>query len=145
MRIRQIGRPELEALSDCLSDAWIEKFCRQVSDLPEAPRSRMLIAEEGMRPRALLAMQLHWTRGGGLRGATICALEVAPTHRGRGIGSRLVRFAEGIARIKGCFLIDVVRGLESWGRGHCWPALGYEDPESGLSKRLESPICGTCH
>jgi GNAT superfamily N-acetyltransferase len=145
MRIRQIQRLELEALADCLSDPWIEEFRRQVEDLPEAPRSRMLIAEEGMRPRALLAMQLRWMPVGGLKGATICALEVAPAHRGRGIGSRLVRFAEGIARIKGCFLIDVVQGLESWDRGHCWPALGYESPESRLSKRLDSPICGTCH
>jgi GNAT superfamily N-acetyltransferase len=145
MRMRQIERPELEALADCLSDPWIEEFRRQVEDLPEAPRSRMLIAEEGLGPRALLAMRLCWTPSGSLRGATICALEVAPTHRGRGIGSRLVRFAEGIARIKGCYRIDVVRGLESWGRGRCWLALGYGDPDSGLSKSLDSPICGSGH
>ncbi|MGD9253031.1 MAG: GNAT family N-acetyltransferase [Holophagae bacterium] len=145
MRIRQIERPELEALAGCLADAWIEDFRRQVSNLPEAPWSRMLIAEEGMRPRALLAMELRWTPGGSLKGATICAIEVAPAHGGRGIGSRLVRFAEGIARIRGCFLIDVVQGLETWGRGHCWPALGYGNLETGLSKRLESPIFGTCH
>ena len=87
--------------------------------------------------RAVLGLRLYWGANGRLVKAIICVLVVDPEQNRRGIGSRLVRFAEGIARVHGCARVDVVPGLESWGEGTCWLGLGYDDPGAGLHKVLK--------
>jgi GNAT superfamily N-acetyltransferase len=84
----------------------------------------------------VLGLRLFWGANGRLAKAVICVLEVDPDHDRRGIGARLVRFAEGIARVHGCARVDVVPDLESWGGGECWIGLGYDDPGAGLHKVL---------
>ncbi len=140
MRIREITCSELGSTTGSKRPSWIESACELLENLPDHPGRRVLVAEEDGQPRALLGLKLHWSMDGRLARAIICVLRVDPRHNRRGIGSRLVRFAEGIARIHGCTRVDVAPGLERWCEGHCWSGLGYDDPGAGLHKVLESPV-----
>jgi GNAT superfamily N-acetyltransferase len=104
--------------------------------LPEHPSVRILVAEEDGQTLAVLGLRMFWGANGHLVKAMICVLVVDPEHNRRGIGARLVRFAEGIARVHGCTRVDVVPDLGSWGEGRCWKGLGYDDPGAGLHKEL---------
>jgi GNAT superfamily N-acetyltransferase len=142
MSIRLITLQELDELGSDARAPWMDVFCERIRELPAAPLGRLLMAEAEGHPRALLAMRMRPDlESRGLR-AIICALEVDPEFVDRGVGSRLVRFAEGIARIHGCQQVDVAADLEAWERGRCWVSLGYRDPGVGLCKRLESPLEG---
>jgi len=138
MRIRQLARHELRAELASPEQPWLQALCLRIRDLPPHPHSRVLIAEEDGQPRALLGMRLYWGGGGRLRRVTITVLGVDPEHGRKGIGSRLVRFAEGIARIHGCTRVDVARDLGGWGEGYCWLGLGYQGDGEGLVKDLQS-------
>ena len=136
MRIRHTDIHDLEKLSAGRRRPWLEAVCARLRSLPDHPSSRLLVAEENDQPRAVLGMQLYWGANGRLEKVIIRVLVVDPKHNRRGIGSRLVRFAEGLARVNGCTRVDVEPGLEGWGRGRCWVGLGYDDPGAGLHKVL---------
>jgi GNAT superfamily N-acetyltransferase len=135
MRIRQTDLQELERSDGGTRRSWLEAACIRLQSLPNHRSSRFLVAEEDGQIRAVLGLRLHWGANGRLGKAIICVLVVDPEHNDRGIGSRLVRFAEGIARVHGCTRVDVGSDLESWGEG-CWLGLGYDDPGAGLHKVL---------
>lgn len=139
MKIRQAARHELDIECRMLDQPWFDAVSERLRDLPQHPFSRLLIAEEDGQPRAVLGLRLHWAGDGLLARAIISVLGVDPKHSRRGIGSRLIRFAEGIARIHGCRQVDVAPDLEGWRDGRCWSGLGYDSPGEGLFKVLESP------
>jgi ribosomal protein S18 acetylase RimI-like enzyme len=140
MRIRQIAPHDLQADLLRPDQPWLLALCLRLRDLPQHPYGRVLIAEEDGQLRALLGMRLRWGDNGRLKRATICVLGIDPDHNRRGIGSRLVRFAEGIARINGCARVDVAPDVEEWEDGRCWTGLGYDGTDAGLQKVLGSPI-----
>jgi GNAT superfamily N-acetyltransferase len=107
MKIRQLARHELRAELARPDQPWLQALRLRLRDLPPHPHSRVLMAEEDGQPCALLGLRMYWDGGGRLRRVTIALLGVDPAHNRRGIGSRLVRFAEGIARINGCTRVDV--------------------------------------
>ena len=78
---------------------WLAEACDRLCELMEDSWCRVLVAEERGQIIAVLGLVLNRpdSRRSGI--ATICVLQVHPNHNRRGIGSRLVRFAEGIARI----------------------------------------------
>jgi ribosomal protein S18 acetylase RimI-like enzyme len=134
MRIRHTDLHGLEEAGLGARKPWLMAACARLRILPDQSSSRILVAEEDGRTRAVLGLRLDWGANGRLDNATICVLAVDPEHDRRGIGSRLVRFAEGIARVHGCSRVDVIAGLEEWGRGRCWTGLGYDDSVEGLHK-----------
>ncbi len=136
MQILQIDRSEFESAVAGSRRPWLAAAYGRLLELPGHPQSRVLIAVEEKQPRAVLGLELEWSVNGRLVRAIIRLLEVDPEHARRGIGSRLVRYAEGIARINGCDRVDVAPGLERWGGGGCWLSLGYEDLGPGLSKDI---------
>lgn len=136
MRIRHTDLQELKYSAAGTQRGWLVSGCARLRSLPDHPSVRILVAEEDGRPRAALGLRMFWGANGRLVKAMICVLAVDPEHDGRGIGSRLVRFAEGIARVHGCTRVDVVPDLGSWGKGRCWQGLGYDDPGAGLRKEL---------
>jgi GNAT superfamily N-acetyltransferase len=144
MHIQEIDREEFEPPVRGSHQPWLAAVHSRVRELPDHPQSRVLIAVEGGRVRAVLGLELEWAVDGRLTRAVIRILEVDPEHDRRGIGSRLVRFAEGIARIKGCDRVHVAPGLERWGGGACWPSLGYDDLGPGLSKNITSRFQQSC-
>jgi GNAT superfamily N-acetyltransferase len=144
MHIRHSDRLELEQSHLRTGRPWVADVCESLRWLPEHPNGRVLIVEEDGEPRAVLGLEMIWATGGRLVRATIRVLAVDPEHGQRGFGSRLVRFAEGIARINGCRRVLVAQPLERWTCGHCWGLLGYDDPGAGLEKTLRSPIENGC-
>jgi len=136
MRIRHTDLQELKRSCAGTRQGWLEAACARLRSLPDHPSRRLLVAEEDGQALAVLGLRMFWGANGSLAKAVICVLEVDPEHLRRGIGARLVRFAEGIARVHGCTRVDVVPDLESWGGGHCWLGLGYDDPGAGLRKEL---------
>lgn len=138
MKIRHTDLQELKKSIAGARQSWLEPAWQFLRSSPDHGSSRFLLAEENGRVRAMLGLRLYWGANGRLDKAVICTLVVDPEHDRRGIGARLVRFAEGIARIHGCARVDVVPELESWGRGSCscWLGLGYDDPGAGLHKVL---------
>ena len=140
MQIRHATPYELDRADDGRQPRWLEAARTRLRRLARPPHGRVLVAEEDGEIRAVLGLRMSWGANGRLVKATICFLSVDPGHTGRGIGSRLVRFAEGIARIHGCNRVDVTPDLETWADGRCWPGLGYSDPGPGLHKVLRSPV-----
>lgn len=136
MHIRHGDLCELERARSDGGAPWMGQACLMLRSIPDDPHGRVLVAEEGSSVRAVLGLELQWAGGGRLDGVRIQVLVVDPEHEHRGIGSRLVRFAEGIARIHGCSRVEVAPGLERWGHGRCWPGLGYSGRGNGLSKVL---------
>lgn len=122
---------------------WLAEAVRDLAGMADPRSSRVLVAEEADRLRAVLGLRMEWGRDGRISRAVVEVLVVDPEHDRRGIGSRLVRFAEGIVRIHGCRRVEVAPGLESWGgRGRCWSGLGYRGGEGVLAKRLGTARCG---
>ena len=136
MRIRHAADHDLVPASAGSEVRWLAEACDRLCELMEDSWCRVLVAEERGQIIAVLGLVLNRpdSRRSGI--ATICVLQVHPNHNRRGIGSRLVRFAEGIARINGCRAVEVLPELVGWGEGRCWPGLGYWDPGAGLQKVL---------
>lgn len=138
MQMRHASEFEIDDSVAELGAEWMRGACGRLRRLVSDGWCRVLVAEENCELIAVLGLALHPSEEGRPAKATICELAVHPDHNHRGVGSRLVRFAEGIARIHGCLLVEVAPGLEGWGDGQCWRGLGYEDPQTGLHKTLGS-------
>ncbi len=144
MRIQQIDRSELESPASFLRQPWLAAAYDQLLELPDHPLGRILIVVEGGRTHAILGLELKSAFDDRQHCAIIRVLEVDPEQRRRGIGSRLVRFAEGIAHVNGCDRVQVAPGLEPWGDGRCWLSLGYDHPGRGLSKDIALRVRRSC-
>lgn len=141
MRVRHATLDDLRGSSRGPRPVWLAKAIRDLTGTADVHSSRVLVAEEDGRLRAVLGLRMERGCGGGIERAVVEVLTVDPEHFGRGIGSLLVRFAEGIARIHGCGRVDVANGLEGWGKGRCWSGLGYRGGDDGLAKELGSVAC----
>lgn len=111
MHIRHSNILELERAVRGSDVGWLHEACDLLCALPDRHQARILVAEEGDLLRAVLGLELEWARDGSLARAAVLVLAVDPGHGGRGIGTRLVRFAEGIARIHGCPRVEMEPGL----------------------------------
>jgi GNAT superfamily N-acetyltransferase len=136
MHIREIDRDEFESSVVGAPQRWLAAARDRICEPAVSPLGRILIAVEEGRIRAVLGLELQWAGDGRVRRATIRVLEVDPEHDRRGIGARLIRFAEGIARVKGCARVHVAPGLERWGSGGCWLSLGYDACGPELAKDI---------
>jgi len=143
MRIRHAADHEFDRAPTGKDERWLGAACGRLQRLLEDQSGRVLVAEDHGDLIAVLGLMLHPPDSVRSATATIRELRVHPNHLHRGIGSRLVRFAEGIARINGCRTVEVPHDLAAWGDGRCWPGLGYEDPGAGLNKVIETCIHGS--
>lgn len=138
MRMRHATEFEIDDSVAETGTEWMRGVCGRLRKLANDGWCRVLLAEENGELIAVLGLALHPSEKDRPASATICELAVRPDQNRRDIDSLLVRFAEGIARIHGCLVVDVAPGLESWGNGSCWQGLGYENPLTGLHKTLGS-------
>ena len=144
MRIQQIDHSELEPVASGSGQQWLAAAFDQVLELPDYPMGRVLTAIEGDRTRAILGLELKSAVDDGLPCATIYILSVSPGHDRRGIGSRLVRFAEGIAHLNGCDRVQIAPELGLWSGGLCWLSLGYDHSGAGFLKDLSLRYRRSC-
>ena len=139
MRVRHATLDELSRATGASQPPWLGAAVLGLHEMADPHSSRVLVAEEDGRVRGVLGLGFEWGRDGRLERAVVEVLVIDPEHDRRGIGSRLVRFAEGIVRIHGCTRVEVAPGLEDWGGGQCWGSLGYDGPDNQLSKELPQP------
>jgi len=144
MQIQEIDRSEFESSASSSRQPWLVFASSRVRTLAEHPLSRILVAVDEGRIRAVLGLDLLWSLDGSLSRATIRVLEVDPKYDGRGIGARLIRFAEGIARVKGCQRVHVASGLERWRDGRCWLSLGYDGHGPELARDITPFLQRSC-
>lgn len=143
MRLRHATPEELTREARRGGARWSAAVCRRLLALAADASSRVLVAEEEGRLRAVLGLAMDRCHDGGERRARIVELAVDPAHSQRDIGSRLVRFAEGIALIEGCRRVEVDPRIQAWGDGRCWPSLGYAAPAGlGIFKPLGRRAAG---
>ncbi|HSO21427.1 MAG TPA: GNAT family N-acetyltransferase [Chondromyces sp.] len=119
MHIRHGDIQELERAMRASDVGWLRDTCAVLRGLPKLPPDRILVAEEEDRLRAVLGLELEWAPDGCLARAAILVLAVDPKHGGRGLGTRLVRFAEGIARIHGCPRVEAAPACRIRKHGRC--------------------------
>lgn len=100
------------------------------------PRQHLLIAEiDGMAcGLAALDVRFSITRGADL--ARINALVVSPHCAGQGIGRRLLREVEGIARRAGAVRVEVTASAAREGAHAFYQCCGFSDGSQHLIKRL---------
>lgn len=141
MHIRHGDLLELEAAAGA---RWLERACDRLRSLPGHPEGRILVAEDDGAVRAVVGLELEGACNGRPERATIRVIEVDPAHDRRGIDSRLVRFAEGIAHLNGCLRVELDPRLERPAEGRCWSAPGSDEPHAGLGEDLAPITARTC-
>ena len=144
MLIHQIVRSKLASPAPGSLEPWLAPAYDHLFELPDFPMSRILVAVDGERTRGILGLELKWVADGRLICATVRVLALDPAHDGRGIGARLIRFAEGIAHINGCDRLNVAPGLERWGSGHHLGSPGHIEPRSACSRDITPRLQMSC-
>ena len=123
----------LQALGyPCDRDEAADRITRVLAD----PRQRLLIAEIGGHACGLAAMDLRYSLVRGSEQARITALVVAPECERQGVGRRLLRDLEGIARQSGATRIDVVAAASRDNAHSFYRGCGYVDTSLHFAKLL---------
>ncbi len=93
--------------------------------LLESPDAVILVAEEGDRIVGFADLTFRETIFHQGPTMLIEDIVVAEAHRGRGIGAKMVRFIEGMARQKGCRAIELNSDLHREDTHRFWKTMGY--------------------
>ncbi|WP_235893660.1 GNAT family N-acetyltransferase [Cognatilysobacter lacus] len=125
--------PLLEALGyPCDRDGAADRIAAVLSD----PRQRLLLAEIAGHVCGMVGMELRYSLARGAEQARITALVVAPACERQGVGRRLLREVEGIARQAGAARIEVT-AAGSRGNAHTfYRSCGYDDASLHFAKLL---------
>jgi ribosomal protein S18 acetylase RimI-like enzyme len=100
------------------------------------PRQRLLIAEIGGHACALAGMDLRYSLVRGTEQARITALVVAPDCERQGVGRRLLREVEAIARQAGAARIEVTSAASREGAQAFYHGCGFADGARHFVKLL---------
>lgn len=121
----QLGYP-------CSRDEAADRISMVLAD----PRQRLLLAEIEGRACALAGMDLRYSLVRGTEQARITALVVAPDCERQGVGRRLLRELEGIARQAGAARIEVTSAASREGAHAFYHGCGYTDGSRHFVKLL---------
>ena len=100
------------------------------------PDARVVVAEEDGQIVALLDVSFRDTLLHGGPAMIIEDLIVDEAHRRQGIGARLVRWAEDVARRRGCHGIELSSDLPREDTHGFWEGLGYQRLAYQFRKQL---------
>lgn len=100
------------------------------------PRQRLLLAEIGGHACALVGMDLRYSLVRGTEQARITALVVAPDCERQGVGRRLLREVESIARQAGAARIEVTSAGSRENAQAFYHGCGYTDGSRHFVKLL---------
>lgn len=139
MRIKHVHRNEFASSVSEARQPWLDAAFDRLIELPDHPRSRVLVAAEDERIHAILGLELAWSASGRLENAIIRLLEIDPGTSDRGVASRLVRVAEDIAHINGCERVCAVPGLERLAGGRCRITFGRFNSGGGSLRTIVPP------
>ncbi|WP_017537666.1 GNAT family N-acetyltransferase [Nocardiopsis halophila] len=104
------------------------------------PRQLLAVAETGGRAVGTLQLTFipYLSRGGSTR-ALVEAVRVRAEERGRGIGARMMEWAESQARERGCSLIQLTSDRTRKNAHRFYGRLGYDPTHVGFKKALPPP------
>lgn len=106
--------------------------------IAENPATRLYVAERD--GRVIGTFQLVLVRSipdrGGLK-ATLEAVQVAASERGRGIGAAMVRFAVEEARVAGAVFVQLTSNLARTEAHRFYERLGFARSHAGFKRRLD--------
>lgn len=123
----------LDALGyPCTRDEAAERIAYVLSD----PRQHLLLAEVGGHVCGLVSLDLRYSVTRGEDQARITALVVRPDAERQGIGRRLLREVEGIARRAGARRIEVTSNPSRSDAHAFYHGCGYADGSLHFFKRL---------
>lgn len=123
----------LDALGyPCTRDEAADRISMVLAD----PRQRLLLAEIGGHACGLAALDLRYSLVRGTEQARITALVVSPECEGQGVGRRLLREVEAIARQAGAARIEVTSAASRAGAHAFYRSCGYADASLHFAKLL---------
>lgn len=123
----------LDALGyPCTRDEAAERIAYVLSD----PRQHLLLAEVGGHACGLVSLDLRYSVTRGEDQARITALVVRPEAGRQGVGRRLLREVEGIARRAGARRIEVTSNPTRSDAHAFYRGCGYADGSLHFFKRL---------
>lgn len=116
----------------CSRDEAADRIAMVLGD----PRQRLLLAEIGGHACGLAGMELRYSLVRGTEQARITALVVSPDFERQGVGRRLLREVEAIARQAGAARIEVVSAASREGAHGFYHGCGYTDGSRHFVKLL---------
>ena len=124
-------------LLDVLGYPCTEAEARErIAHFREESRQFLLIAEADAHPAGLAAMKLNYSLTRGADVARLTALVVAEDAHGRGIGRRLLREMETLARRNRAVRLEVTSNPTRTGAHAFYHACGYSDGSRHFVKLL---------
>lgn len=129
--------PAAHGADATLSAAYEQAFAA-IAALPGW--SVILAEDEGGEPVGCLQFMLlpHLSHQGGLR-AQVESVRITSTHRGRGLGTALMRHAIGRARAAGCRLVQLTTHASRAEARRFYEQLGFSATHSGMKLSLDDP------
>ncbi|WP_133500584.1 GNAT family N-acetyltransferase [Cognatilysobacter terrigena] len=116
----------------CNRDEAAERITVVLAD----PRQRLLLAEIGGHACGLAGLELRYSLARGAEQARITALVVMPECERQGVGRRLLREVESIARQAGAARIEVTTASSRDSAQSFYRGCGYSDASLHFAKLL---------
>ncbi|MGG0459533.1 N-acetyltransferase family protein [Bacillus mycoides] len=112
-----------------LPDSYIRAF----HAIDRDPNNELIVACDGTEIIGLqqITFTPHIARQGGWR-ATIEGVRTASSKRGKGIGSKLIKWAIQRAKLRGCHLVQLTTDKERQEALQFYKKLGFKDSHEGL-------------
>ena len=128
---------DVAALLDALGYPCSEaEATERIEHFREDPRQFLLLALSNGTPCGLVAMKLNYSLTRGADVARITALVVSPDAHGQGIGRRLLREVETLARRNRAVRVEVTSNPSRTGAHAFYHACGYSDGSRHFAKPL---------
>lgn len=116
----------------CSRDEAADRITMVLAD----PRQRLLLAEIGGHACGLVGMDLRYSLARGAEQARITALVVSPACERQGVGRRLLKEVEAIARHAGAARIEVTTAASRDSAHSFYRGCGYADASLHFAKLL---------
>lgn len=112
-----------------LPDSYIRAF----HAIDWHPNNELIVACDGTEIVGIqqITFTPYIVRQGGWR-ATIEGVRTASSKRGKGIGSKLIKWAIQRAKLRGCHLVQLTTDKERQEALHFYKKLGFKDSHEGL-------------
>lgn len=122
-------------------DAWNPQteaaYRAAFADIAASTDNRLLVAvEEGCVAGVFQLVLFSTLVGHGARRAKLASVQVRAECRSRGIGERMVRYAEVLARDVGAAMLELSSSNRRHDAHRFYDRLGYERSHEGFRKRL---------
>jgi GNAT superfamily N-acetyltransferase len=141
LRVRGVEAGDASAVAALLEELGYPcteaEATERIAHFRDDARQFLLLAQhDGGQPCGLAAVKLNYSLTRGADVARITALVVAPDCHGQGIGRRLLREVESMARRNGAIRLEVTSNPTRTGAHAFYHACGYTDGSRHFVKLL---------